>query len=502
MSREAAAAADDTAADVENAGGADAPRNGNRTFMHVLVNTAVANVTTSFLWFALTFWVYLETRSVLATGLVGGAYMLLVSLFGLFFGVLVDRFRKHAVMLGSALCTLGFFCLAGLMFLLVPEDVLLNISGLWFWVFALVVLVGAVIEQLRNIVLSTTVTLLVPAERRANANGMVGAVQGIAFLVTSVFSGLAIGMLGMGGTLIIALAASVAVLAHLLAISIPEPRVLRSGDSTGLAELRQGIAAVRATRGLLALIMFTTFNNLTGGVYMALMDPYGLMLFPVEVWGVVLGVTATGFIVGGGLVAKFGLGRKPLRTMLVLVACTGLLGAVFTLREWWWLYAVGIWLFMILMPAVEAAEQTVIQQVVPARTQGRVFGLAMTVEAAATPVTAFIIAPLAEFWIIPYMNSPSGAQRWEWLLGSGDARGIALVFLASGLASVLLALAALCSRQYRRLSQAYCDAGQAAAGAGQIAAGAEAFPDSAGPGAPEPPAAGDGQRGSIHGGGP
>ncbi|WP_269938103.1 MFS transporter [Arthrobacter sp. HY1533] len=430
----------------------------HRTFLHVLVNTAVANVTTSFLWFALTFWVYLETHSVLATGLVGGAYMLLVAVFGLFFGVLVDRYRKHAVMIGSSLASLAFFALAGLMFWILPGELLLDISRPWFWAFAVLLLVGAVVEQLRNIALSTTVTLLVPPDRRAQANGLVGSVQGIAFLVTSVFSGLSIGLLGMGGTLVIALLAMLGVLAHLLAIRVPEPRVVRAEDSTGLAELRQGVAAVRATQGLAALIVFTTFNNLTGGVYMALMDPYGLTLFPVEVWGIVLGVTATGFIIGGGLVAKFGLGRKPLRTMLILVACTGVLGAVFTLREWWWLYAVGIWLFMILMPAVEAAEQTIIQQVVPAKTQGRVFGLAMTVESAATPVTAFVIAPLAEFWIIPYMKTSEGNQTWGWLLGTGDARGMALVFVISGLASVALALAALGTRQYRQLSGSYEEA--------------------------------------------
>lgn len=446
----------------KNDGASPAPvPHGHRTFLHVLVNTAVANVTTSFLWFALTFWVYLETHSVLATGLVGGAYMLLVAVFGLFFGVMVDRYRKHTVMVGSSLVTLAFFGLAGFMFLMVPGDLLLDLSGPWFWVFAMVLLMGAVIEQLRNIALSTTVTLLVPSDRRAQANGLVGSVQGIAFLVTSVFSGLAIGMLGMGGTLVIALVAMAAVLAHLLAIRVPEAKVLRNEDSTGLVELRAGVAAVRATQGLAALIVFTTFNNLTGGVYMALMDPYGLTLFPVEVWGIVLGVTATGFIIGGGLVAKYGLGRKPLRTMLILVACTGVLGAVFTLREWWWLYAVGIWLFMILMPAVEAAEQTIIQQVVPAKTQGRVFGLAMTVEAAATPVTAFVIAPLAEFWIIPYMKTPEGAHTWGWLLGEGDARGMALVFIISGLASVALALAALGTRQYRQLSRSYDDAARA-----------------------------------------
>jgi DHA3 family multidrug efflux protein-like MFS transporter len=438
------------------------PKSGHRTFMHALVNTALANVVTSFLWFALTFWVYLETRSVLATGLIGGTYMLLVAFFGLFFGVLVDRYRKHAVMVGSTLFTVACFSLAGTMFLLVPEAELLSLSGIWIWLFALVVLIGAVVEQLRNIALSTTVTLLVPAERRANANGLVGTVQGLAFMITSVFSGLAIGFLGMGGTIVISLVACGAVLGHLLFLRIPEPKIVRAQDRESFAELRAGIAAVRATQGLFALILFTTFNNLTGGVFMALMDPYGLTIFPVEVWGVVLGVTATGFLIGGGMVAKFGLGKNPIRTMLVLVAFSGVLGATFTIREWWWLYALGIWIYMMLIPAVEAAEQTVIQKVVPYKVQGRVFGFAMTFEAAAAPITAFMIAPLAEFWIIPYMNSQPGKQGWGWLLGEGDARGIALVFLVSGIASIVLGLAALATRSYRRLSVAYATAPESA----------------------------------------
>jgi len=451
-------------ADVAPAGGpAVGPDGtGHRTFMHVLVNTAVANVVTSYLWFGLTFWVYLETRSVLATGVIGGAYMLLVAFFGLLFGVLVDRYRKRTVMIGSTVFTVLCFAAAWAMFLLVPEPSLLDLSRGWFWLFAGIVLIGAVVEQLRNIALSTTVTLLVVPDRRANANGLVGTVQGLAFMVTSVFSGLSIGFLGMGGTIVIALASCTLVLSHLLVLRIPEPRIARATQRESFAELRAGIVAVRVTAGLFALILFTTLNNLTGGVFMALMDPYGLTLFPVEIWGVVLGITATGFLIGGGAVARFGLGKNPIRTLLILVACTGVLGATFTLREWWWLFAAGIWVFMMLIPAIEAAEQTVIQKVVPYAIQGRVFGFAMTFEAAAAPITAFLIAPLAEFWIIPYMDSGDGRQTWGWLLGAGEARGIALVFLVSGVASIGLAVAALCSRSYRRLSTTYAQAPESA----------------------------------------
>ena len=53
-----------------------------RTFHRLVANTLIASVTNNFLWFALTFWVYLETRSVIASSVIGGSYMLLVSVSG------------------------------------------------------------------------------------------------------------------------------------------------------------------------------------------------------------------------------------------------------------------------------------------------------------------------------------------------------------------------------------------------------------------------------------
>ncbi len=431
------------------------PRDGPRVFAHVLTNTLVANVTTSFLWFALTFWVYLETRSVLATGVIGGAYMLMLALFAMAFGTIVDRHRKRAVLVGSSMVTMACFALAALLYLAVGPAAVVDMSGPWFWLFAGIVLFGSVVESMRNIALSTLVTLLIPADRRDRANGLVGTVQGLAFIVTSVFSGLAIGQLGMGWTLVIANVLTAVTMAHLFFVRIPEQRPESSGESAPRIDVRGALAAIRLVPGLFALIIFTTFNNLIGGVYMALMDPYGLTLFRVEVWGLVFGVAATGFIVGGLVVATFGLGSNPIRTMLWVIAVMGVLGATFTIREWGWLYAVGIWLYMALVPPVEAAEQTVIQRVVPFRTQGRVFGFAQAFESASAPITAFMIAPIAEFWVIPHLDSDAGAEQWAWLVGHGDARGIALVFWFAGLAMVVAALAAFGSRAYRILSERY-----------------------------------------------
>ncbi|KAB7746063.1 MFS transporter [Nostocoides sp. F2B08] len=436
-----------------------------RTFLHLLVNTAVAGLTTSYLWFGLTFWTYLETRSILATGVIGGAYMLLVSVSSIVFGSLVDRLRKVVAMRVSSVMTLGFFGLATGLWLAVPGDQMTDLSRPWFWTFALLILVGSVVEHMRNIALSTSVTILIQDDRRDRANGLVGTAQGITFLTTSVLSGLSIGMLGMGWTLAMALGLVSLGLIHLFLIRMPqEPVPAAAGsDDFGRIDLAGSIVVIRATTGLLALIVFSTFNNFVGGVYMALMDPYGLEMFRVEVWGVVLGVSSLGFLVGGAVVAKVGLGRSPVRTLLLCVAAMGALGALFTIRELWWLYAAGIFAYMTLIPAVEAAEQTVIQRVIPLERQGRVFGFAMAVETAAAPITAFLIAPIADRWIIPFASSEEGRRILDPLVGTGTpvSRGIAVVFLVAGLLMVVVALLALRSPAYRSLVRAYADAAPA-----------------------------------------
>ncbi|SDE18044.1 MFS transporter [Glycomyces harbinensis] len=431
------------------------PRDGFRTFLHVLVNTAVANVTTSFLWFALTFWIYVETRNVIATGVIGASYMIFISLFSMLFGTLVDRFRKKAVMVWATLAALAVFVLDALFFIAVGEERIADLGLPWFWIFAVVLLAGSVVEQLRGIALSTTVTLLVPEERHGNANGMVGAVQGVAMLVTSVFSGLSVGFLGMGWTLLIGIVALALTLVHLVPLRIPEERAAGSETTTALVDVRGGWLAVRAVPGLLALVLFTMLNNLFSGVAMAVMDPYGIDMYGVEGWGFVFALASTGFIVGGAVVAKKGVGKNPIRTILIVVVALGFAGAISTIRELGWLYIVGVWLFMALMPAAEAAEQTVIQRVVPYEKQGRVFGFAMTFEAAAAPITALMIAPLAELVVIPYMRTDAGQRQWEWLLGTGDARGIALLLLLAGLGCIALGVVAMLSPQYRRLSARY-----------------------------------------------
>lgn len=427
-----------------------------KIFLNVLFNTLIASVTTSFLWFALTFWVYLETRSVMATAILGGGYMILVALSSLLFGTFVDKNRKKTVMVISSTITLVTFALAALLYVFLPSESLSSWSSPIFWLFGGLILLGAIAANLRYIALSTTVTLLVPKEKRANANGLVGAVQGIGFLVTSVFSGLAIGFLGMGWTLAISVALTLLALAHILIISIPEKSVAHDPElDNKKIDIKGSIASIAVIPGLMALIFFTTFNNFLGGVYMSLLDPYGLTLFSVQVWGIVLGLTSIGYIVGGLVVGKFGLGKNPVKTLLLTLILMSILGSAMALREFWPLFIACIFLYMCIVPIVEATEQTIIQRVIPFKKQGRVFGFAQSIESSAAPITAFLIGPIAEFIIIPFMSGDEGRAQFSWLLGDGEARGIALIFLVAGILLLIASILAFGTKAYRQLSEHY-----------------------------------------------
>jgi DHA3 family multidrug efflux protein-like MFS transporter len=428
-----------------------------RVFRHALANTLAATVVNFTVWFAVTFWVYLETRSVFATGVISGIYLVLTAASGIWFGGLVDRYPKRAVMLGSSGASLLLYVAGLAVYLLADPAVFTDPASPVLWALVLLVMVGVIIGNLRAIALSTLVTLLVPAEGRDRANGQVGTVNGLAFLVTSALSGLLVGLSGMLHALLLAVVASTAVIAHLGAVRIPEerPAPTGGGPATRRLDLRGTVAVVAAIPGLLAMIAFSTVNNFLGGVFMALLDAYGLSLVSVQVWGVLLGVLSAGFIVGGLVVARRGLGANPVRTLLLVNVALWGVSSVLTLRSWIVLLAVGMFVYFSLIPFAEAAEQTVLQKVVPFERQGRVFGFAQSVEQAASPLTAFAISPVAQFVAIPFMTTGAGVELIGGWFGTGPERGLALVFTITGLIGLVVTLAALRTRYYRQLSERY-----------------------------------------------
>jgi DHA3 family multidrug efflux protein-like MFS transporter len=432
-----------------------------KIFYSILVNSLAASVTNAFVWFSVAFWVFLQTQSVIATSIMAGVYTITIALTGFFLGSLVDRYPKKKVMLLSSAASLTLFSLAGVIFITAPPEAFTDPGNARLWAFIVLALFGAIAGNLRGITLSTLVTILIPEENRDKANGMVGTTTGVAFLGASVFSGLAVGFLGIAGMMLIAIGVTLLIIIHLWTIPIPERRqatptaALQAEPKEHGVDIRGTIRTISMVPGLFGLILFQTFNNFLGGIFMSLMDAYGLLLVPVQVWGTLWGFLSLGFIVGGLVISRKGLGENPLRMLFLANVAMWTICIFFTIQSSIVLMTAGMFVWLCLVPVVEAAEQTILQKVVPIECQGRVFGFAQSIEQAATPITAFLIGPVAQLFFIPFMTTGAGVGLLGDWFGTGTDRGIALLFSAAGIIGLAATLIAMRSYSYQVLSENY-----------------------------------------------
>lgn len=434
-----------------------------RNFYYILINVVISSVTNMTVWFAIIFYTYLQTKSVLATSIISGLYLVSVASTGFWFGSIVDSYKKKNVMIVSSLISLVVFSICFIVYNLVDHSQFTYIASPVLWAFVVLIMIGVIAGNLRSIALPTLVTLLIEEDKRDKANGLVGTATGVAFLVVSVISGILVGHSGMFLVLLFASLLSLAGIAHLLTINIEENKVSNSKDnenpeenqSKSKIDIKGTLKLIRSVPGLFSLILFTTFNNFLGGVFMSLMDAYGLSLVEVEVWGVLWGILSTAFILGGIIIARRGLGKNPLGALFMTNITIWIITCFFTIQPSIILLMIGMYIYLSIVPFIEAAEHTIIQKVVPAERQGRIFGFAQSIEQTASPLTAFLIGPITELVFIPFMTTGAGVALIGSWFGTGENRGIALVFTITGIIGLIVTVLAMRSRFYKQLSGIY-----------------------------------------------
>ena len=425
-----------------------------KTFYQILANTILANVTNMTVWFAMIFFIYLQTKSVTATSIVSGIFLVLTAGLGIWFGSIVDHNKKKNAMILSGVVSLLIYIIGFGIYLAVPAETWKNPASVTLWIFNVLLLIGVIAGNIRSIAVPTLVTILIPEDDRAKANGLVGTALGIAFLICSAISGVLVGAGGMFYVLILGIVMMTLSILHMWFLRIPEKEIVHL-DQQPKVDLRGTYAVVAAIPGLMALILFTTINNFLGGAFMGLMDAYGLSLVSVEVWGGLFAVISCGFIVGGLFISKYGLGKNPLFAMFAANITIWIVSAFFTIQPSIILLSVGMFIYISVVPFIEAAEQTILQKVVPQDRQGRVFGFAHSVEQSASPLTTFLIGPIAETFFIPFMTTGAGVGLIGDWFGTGPARGIALVFTVTGIIGLILTLVAMNTKYYKLLSDRY-----------------------------------------------
>src|SRR5918997_3888294 len=108
-------------------------RGDRKTFYQLLINTLLVSVINFTVWFAITFWVYLETRSVFATGVVAGIFLVMTAVTGIWFGSLVDHHSKKTMMQASAAVSAALYAAAFAVYQVAAPETFTDPTSITLW---------------------------------------------------------------------------------------------------------------------------------------------------------------------------------------------------------------------------------------------------------------------------------------------------------------------------------------------------------------------------------
>lgn len=411
-----------------------------RTFFVVWAGQLVSIVGSSLTGFALAIWVYQQTGSVTMLAMVMVAATVPGVVIAPFAGALVDRWDRRTVMLASdAAAGVATGAVAWLLF-----TGHLSLGPIY-----LLVLIGSVAGAFQEPAWTASISLLVPKQHLGRANGLAQTGQAVGNLVAPVVAGALLVTAGLWGVLLVDFATFLVAVVTLLVVRIPRPHRVRDVEPI-LREALDGWRYLRVRSGLLGLLVVMSTINFFFGFVNVLLVPLFLSFGDELLVGTAFSIAGVGMLLGTVLMGAWGGPRRRVRGMLALLAVGGVIVAAAGLRASVVLVTAATFGFMLLIPVINGTSQALWQLKVDLDVQGRVFALRRMFAQIAAPVSYVLAGPLADRVFEPLMAGPLASTVGA-VIGTGEGRGIALMFIVMGLALSLVAVGGYLYRPVRDL---------------------------------------------------
>jgi MFS transporter, DHA3 family, macrolide efflux protein len=388
--------------------------------------------------FALSIWVWQQTKSAFALSLMlfcaFGATMLASPIAGR----LVDRWNRRVTIVlsdvASAVTTLGLVAL------------FLG-GGVQVWhLYVINALTGAFLA-VQGPAYAATISVMVDKSRYSKANAMMSMVRSMPAILAPGAAAALLGVFGLNTVLVIDFASYLLAIATVFLVALPPVPPPAGDDDAGFwSDAAFGFRYLAGNRVLAWFEGFTLVMSVFAAIGFALLAPTVLArsggsdtaLATTQTFAAVGGV-AGGFI----LTALKDTRRKMLRLLLALVVFSVvgriLFGAGDTLVIW----SIAMFATHFCLPFMDGYTQSIWQEKVPPAVQGRVFAARGFIEGLAIPIGVIVAGPLADDVFEPAMRPGGGlASNAGAVLGTGPGSGMALMCVGIGVLTVAAAAVA------------------------------------------------------------
>jgi MFS transporter, DHA3 family, macrolide efflux protein len=416
-----------------------------RTFLLLWLGQVVSTVGSALTGFVLGVWVYQLTGSatqfalIAACAVVPGIFLSPVA------GAIVDRYDRRWIMI---LADVGAALSTGTLALLYLGGVL-EVWHIW-----VATAFTAACNAFQNPAYSASLVLLVPKEHLGRANGLVQTGQSMSIIAPVVAAGL-VAAIGIPGVIAIDLGTFLFAMFVLALIRIPRPAATAAGAAVRGSLWREatvGWTYLRDRPGLMWLALLFGFFNFFIAVSAVLVQPLILSFASIGVLGWLMMAGGSGMLAGSLTMSAWGGPRRRIHGVLGFLGIGGFALFLHGMAPSPWLIAFVAPAFLFTIPIISGSCFAILQTRIPPDLQGRVFATTRMLSLSAMPLAYLAAGPLADRVFEPAM-APGGALAatlGSWI-GVGAGRGIAVMFMTSGLVLVVIAVTAYLSPVIRNV---------------------------------------------------
>jgi DHA3 family macrolide efflux protein-like MFS transporter len=343
-------------------------------------------------------------------------------------GALIDRWNRRLVMMtADGLSALAIILLA----------LLFAFDAVQIWHVYVVMFVRAACGAFHWPAMQASTTLMVPEEHLARVAGLNQALQGLGAIVAPPLGALLLNILPMQGVLAVDVVTAILAISPLLFVHVPQPeRTAATAEASRpsmVADLRDALRFLRAWPGILMVIAIAVVVNLLLFPALSLQPLLVTEHFGGDVLQLAWMQSAFGIgtVAGGITLSVWGGFKRRSLTGLLALALNGIgFATIGVLPSDGFPVALGAMFFASFMnPIASGALLSILQVIVPADMQGRVFTLLQSAVGVMVPLGLIIAGPLANVL---------GCQIW---------------YLAGGVAMAVMGIGALFVPAITRLDE-------------------------------------------------
>jgi MFS transporter, DHA3 family, macrolide efflux protein len=409
---------------------------GMKGFTLVWLGQIVSVLASSMAGFALTIWMYQQTRSTTAMAIMQVCFILPFLLLSPIAGAMVDRYNRKLMMMVSdftaILSTVGIL--------------ILHVTGnLEFWHMYIASVINGIGNTFQWPAYSAAISTMVTKEQYSRANGMMSLVDAGPAVLSPLLAGALLPVIGLTGILIIDVVTFLFAIGTLLLVFVPQPpRTVEGEQGKGslLKESVYGFRYIFKRPALLGLQMVFFFGNLFFGIAYTALTPMILdrtndnttIFATVQTFG------AIGGILGGILMSTWKGFKKRVNGVLAGWMFSGLVFTLLGFGRTVWVWAPVMALSSIIAAMINTSNQAIWQSKVAPDAQGRVFSARRLIAWFTQPIAPLIGGVLADYALEPAMqNADSLIAAWfGMLVGSGPGAGKAILFIVCGIMIALV----------------------------------------------------------------